>query len=329
MIRTYCYLPGEEPRTDIPIKEFTTYLSNPQALFWVDFIGEPDPSADAILTGIFRFHPLAVDDALKETHTPKVDDWGDYLYIVLNTLSLDRDDGLVINVQELDVFLGRNYVVTHHDVPLPALEKAWNSINADKRYTSHGPDHLLYKILDDLVDGYWPLVETLDDEIEWIEDQVFANAKSEMMERMIALKRALVSIRRIITPQREVLNRLARDDFEVVDSMDRVFFRDIYDHLVRLHDLTESMRDLLSGTMDAYLSVINNRMNEVMKILAIITTLFMPISFVTGFFGMNFFSPTWDELGRWTGNLAFIIAMLIIVGTPITMYTWMRRRTWI
>ena len=104
MIRTYCFLPDEEPRTDIPVKEFSTYLSNPQALFWVDFIGEPDPSADAILTGIFRFHPLAVDDALKETHTPKVDDWGDYLYIVLNTVSLDRDDGLEIAVQELDVF---------------------------------------------------------------------------------------------------------------------------------------------------------------------------------------------------------------------------------
>src|SRR5512137_3151688 len=100
---------------------------------------------------------------------------------------------------------------------------------------------------------------------------------------MLALKRILVTIRRVITPQREVLNRMARDEFDVIDSKDRVFFRDIYDHLVRLHDLTESMRDLISGTMDAYLSVINNRMNEVMKILAIITTLFMPIAFVTGF----------------------------------------------
>ena len=109
------------------------------------------------------------------------------------------------------------------------------------------------------------------------------------------------ALRRIITPQREVLNRLARDDFEVVDSKDRIFFRDIYDHLVRLHDLTESMRDLLSGTMDAYLSVINNRMNEVMKILAIITTLFMPISFVTGFFGMNFFAPGRPDPGKMDG----------------------------
>jgi len=329
MIRTICVLPGEEPRTDIPVKEFSNYVGNPNALFWVDFIGEPDASADAIMTGIFRFHPLAVDDALQETHSPKVDDWGGYLYIVLNALSMNGEDALDIKVNELDIFLGRNYVVTHHDVPIAALEKAWKSIVSDNRYTSHGPDHLLYKIIDDIVADYWPLIEKLDAEIDWIEDQVFTNAKPEIMERMFDLKRALVALRRIITPQREVLNRLARDDFEVVDNKDRIFFRDIYDHLVRLHDLTESMRDLLSGTMDAYLSVINNRMNEVMKILAIITTLFMPISFVTGFFGMNFFAPTWDELGRWTGNLAFIAAMLIIAGTPLAMFTWFRRRTWI
>jgi magnesium transporter len=329
MIRTLCFIPGEDLHTDIPVKEYSVYLNNPNALFWVDFLSEPDPSAEAILAGVFRFHPLAVDDALQETHTPKVDDWGDYLYIVLNAISINRDDGLDIKINELDVFLGRNFVVTHHDTPIAAIEKAWNGINTDKRYTTHGPDHLLYKIIDDLVTDYWPLIETLDAEIDWIEDQVFANAKPEILERMFALKRALVAIRRVITPQREVLNRLARDDFEVVDSKDRVFFRDIYDHLVRLHDLTESMRDLLSGTMDAYLSVINNRMNEVMKTLTIITTLFMPITFITGFFGMNFFGPVAAGLGKWTGYATFIAMVLIIAGTPTVMFTWMRRRTWI
>jgi magnesium transporter len=329
MIRTFCFVPGEDLHTDIPVKEYSSYLNNPNGLFWVDFLNEPNPSAEAILTGIFRFHPLAVDDALQETHTPKVDDWGDYLYIVFNALAINREDGLDVNINELDVFLGHNFVVTHHDTPIPAIEKAWSSINTDKRYINHGPDHLLYKIIDDLVADYWPLIETLDGEIDWVEDQVFTNAKPEMLERMFALKRALVAIRRIITPQREVLNRLARDDFDVVDSKDRIFFRDIYDHLVRLHDLTESMRDLLSGTMDAYLSVINNRMNEVMKILTIITTLFMPITFITGFFGMNFFSPVAEGLGKWTGYAAFIAMLLVIAGTPAVMFTWMRRRTWV
>jgi magnesium transporter len=209
MIRTYCFMPDEEPRMDFPVKDYSTYLSNPKALLWVDFIGEPDPSAEAILTGIFRFHPLAVDDALQETHTPKVDDWSDYLYIVLNAITIVNKEGLEAETKELDVFLGRNFVVTHHDSAIPAVEKAWQAILTDRRYTSHGPDHLLYKIIDDLVTDYWPMVEMLDAEIDSIEDRVFENAKPDLLERMLALKRILVTIRRVITPQREVLNRLA------------------------------------------------------------------------------------------------------------------------
>ncbi len=135
-------------------------------------------------------------------------------------------------------------------------------------------------------------------------------------------------MRRIITPQREVLNKLARDDYEVIDPHDRVFFRDIYDHLVRLHDLNESMRDLVSGALDTYLSVVNNRMNEVMKTLTIITTLFMPITFITGFFGMNFFEPV-AGLTTWTSFLVFVPVLLLLVVLPVVMFFWMKRRTWV
>jgi len=142
------------------------------------------------------------------------------------------------------------------------------------------------------------------------------------------LKRILLTMRRIILPQREVFNKLARDDYRVIDPKDRVFFRDIYDHLVRLHDINESLRDLVGGAMDTYLSVINNRMNEVMKALAIITTLFMPITFVTGFFGMNFFEPV-AHLTGWTNTQMFEVMLAIMLVLPVTMYIWMRRRTWV
>ena len=135
-------------------------------------------------------------------------------------------------------------------------------------------------------------------------------------------------MRRIIAPQREVLNKLARDEFQVVDPHDRIFFRDIYDHLVRLHDVNESMRDLVSGSLDTYLSVINNRMNDVMKTLTIITTIFMPISFLTGFFGMNFFEPVAGLTG-WTSRATFEVVMAVFICTPIAMYIWMKRRTWV
>ena len=135
-------------------------------------------------------------------------------------------------------------------------------------------------------------------------------------------------MRRILLPQREVLNKMARDDYKVIDRKDRVFFRDIYDHLVRLHDLNESLRDLVSGALDTYLSVINNRLNDVMKTLTLITTLFMPISFITGFFGMNFFEPVAGLVG-WTSRQIFEVTLGIMLGLPVLMYLWMRRRTWV
>jgi len=328
MIRSLCFIPGQEARTDLPTKDYASLIANPQALLWVDFDGEPDESAEPILTGIFRFHPLAVDDALQETHTPKVDDWEDYVYIVLNTMVFNPEDSLSLKIRELDVFLGRNYIVTHHDDPLESIEKARIAFMRDKRYTSHGPDHLLYKIIDDLVAEYMPIAEAIDDQIDRVEDEVLTKAAPDTLERIFSLKRILLSMRRIIAPQREVLNKLARDDFEVIDPHDRVFFRDIYDHLVRLHDVNESMRDLVSGSLDTYLSVINNRMNDVMKTLTVITTLFMPISFITGFFGMNFFEPV-AGLTSWTNRVAFGLIMMLFIGLPIGMLLWMRRRTWV
>ena len=326
MIRSLCYIPGREVQIDLPIRDYAAILKDPTALLWIDFDGEPDSVAEPILTGIFRFHPLAVDDALAESHSPKVDDWGEYVYIVLNALELDDD--LDAKISELDVFLGHNYVVTHHDRPLPCIEKTFQSCLRDKRYTSQGPDHLLYRMVDALVADYMPGVEKMDEKIDEIEDKVFDNPESKTIQEIFALKRALQVMRRILTPQREVLNKLARDDYEVIDPKDRIFFRDIYDHLVRLHDLNESMRDLVGGALDTYLSSVNNRMNDIMKTLTIITTLFMPLTFVTGFFGMNFFEPS-ASIPVWTGRLVFTLTLAGMVILPVIMFYWMKRQTWI
>jgi magnesium transporter len=148
-----------------------------------------------------------------------------------------------------------------------------------------------------------------------------------MLEHIFDLKRALLHLRRIMAPQREVLNRLARGDYIVVGSGDRPFFRDVYDHLVRLYDISEGLRDLVSGALDTYLSVVNNRMNEVMKTLTVITTLFMPLSFLVGFFGMNFFEVT-RALPAWTSRPAFFLVPAAMLVTPMAMYLWMRRRAW-
>jgi magnesium transporter len=328
LIRSLFFTPGKPIRADISPSEFPRLLRDRRGLLWVDFIGEPPAQAEPILRG-FGFHPLAIDDALQETHIPKIDDWGDYLYIVFNVMNYKQGNTtLEAEMEELDAFLGRNYVVTHHDQILSPVEEVWAACQRDVRHLKDGADHLLYRIVDALVTSYMPIVEEIDEQIDRIEDQVFDRPHPSTLERIFALKRLLLAMRRILLPQREVLNKLARDDYRVIDPKDRVFFRDIYDHLVRLHDLNESLRDLVGGALDTYLSVVNNRMNEVMKTLTIITTLFMPITFVTGFFGMNFFEPVAHLIG-WTDRQVFQLTFGVILTLPVFMYIWMRRRTWV
>jgi magnesium transporter len=326
MIRSL-YFSNGQIRTDLIVDDFPGALRDTKGLLWVDFEATPSDTDDPILRTVFGFHPLAVDDALQETHVPKLDDWGKYLYIVLQAITFMRVDS-TLDALELDVFLGGNYIVTHHDLPIPALNRLWQTCQRDERYQSADADHLLYKLIDELVVDYMTTVEDMDEEIEWVENQIFDKPTPETVQRLFTLKRATLHLRRTLSPMREVLNKLARDNFSVVDAADRIYFRDIYDHLVRLHDISESLRDLVGGALDTYLSVINNRMNDIMKTLTVITTLFMPISFLTGFFGMNFFQPVAAPLAKWTESIPFILVALIMVSIPSGILMWIRRRGW-
>ncbi|MBU0490830.1 MAG: magnesium/cobalt transporter CorA [Chloroflexi bacterium] len=324
--------PAGTLRTDLTSADLAVPLKEPAGLLWVDLSGEPSDEFRSLLLDTFGFHPLAVDDALEETHVPKLDDWVEYLYLVLHAVVFDaqghapRTDG-PIDTLELDIFLGQNYLVTYHAQPIAAVDRVWSSCQRDERHLKRGAAYLLYKLADELVADYMPAVEQMDDAIDLIEDEIFDNPAPTVLERTFAFKRALLHLRRIIMPQREVLNKLARDDYAVIAAEHRIFFRDVYDHLVRLYDITESMRDLVGGVLDTYLSVVNNRMNEIMKTLTIITTLFMPLAFLTGFFGMNFFQPV-TPLGIWTGLPAFLLTLGVMALVPVGMFLWMRRRAW-
>lgn len=326
MIRSLFLSKDSRLQTGLNPIEISLALQETDGLLWVDFQGAPNEESEPILSDTFHFHPLAIDDALQENHVPKLDDWGSFLYIVLHAVSFDplEED---VETQELDFFLGRNYIVTHHDHPIDAVDRVWSSSQREMRHLKAGPDHLLYRIVDEIASSYMPVVEKLDLAIDQIEDQIFKGEDTDPLQRLFRIKRAVLYLRRILAPQREVLNKLARDDYDEIDVSDRVYFRDVYDHMVRLYDIIEGVRDLVSGTLETYLSVTNNRMNEIMKTLTIITTLFMPLAFVTGFFGMNFFQPA-VPLDIWTRIPSFIITLLIILCTPMVMYLWMRRRKW-
>ena len=328
MIRTLVRLKNGEIRLGLAAADLAKALSDDSGLVWVDFSGEPPEVCEPLLRGVFGFHPLAIDDALAETHVPKVDDWGNYLYVAIHAIRFDADAEHPLTTHELDAFLGKNYLVTHHDDPIAAVDRIWDRCQRDQRSIGAGADHLYYALADDVVLGYMESVEAIDETLEDFEDVVFERPTPDTLAQVFSLKRGLLQLRRIVSPQREVFNRLARDDFRVIDRKDRVYFRDVYDHLVRLHDINESMRDQVTGILEIYLSVINNRMNEIMKTLTVITTLFMPITFLTGFFGMNFFGPT-APLDAWTSWPALASARAVLGVPPATFYFWVRRRAWI
>ncbi len=327
MIRSLWRSPDGRVSYDLGPEAMASALAEPAGLLWLDFEAEPPETCEPILRRTFGFHPLAIDDALQETHVPKLDDWGQYLYIALHAVALDRQDGARIDTHELDVFLSRNYLVSHHDQPLASVDRVWERCRKDGRHLAEAGDHVFYLLTDELVAAYMQVFEDIDDELDVLEGQIFSNPSSATLASIFTLKRAVLTLRRVIAPQREVLNKLARDDFRIIDARDRIYFRDVYDHLVRLFDINESMRDQVGGALDTYLSVINNRMNDIMKTLTVITTLFMPISFVAGFFGMNFFQPN-TPLLPWTGRPAFAVMLATTLLTPLVIYLWIRRRGW-
>lgn len=314
-------------RNDLSPEDIAGALQNPQGLLWVDLLCEPAEQCVPILRDTFHFHPLAIEDALEEAHAPKINDWEEYVYLVLHAARVTNGGDAALEHLELDIFVGNNYLVTHHTEPISALDRVWNTSFHDSRQMKRGAAYLLYRLSDELTAEYMPIVDSIDDTIDHIEDEVFDNPTPHMLEEIFKLKRGLLALRRIIMPQREIMNKLGRGDYDVIGQEHHVFFRDIYDQLVRLHDIIDSMRDLVSGTLDTYLSVVNNRLNDTMKTLTLITTLFMPLSFVVGFFGMNFFGPVSTFFSSWTSHTSFLVTMLAMVLIPALMYMWLRKRT--
>lgn len=327
MFRACRYDPATRLFNQFPTDEIPQQLLDPDAVLWVDFCQEPPEFASPILLETFHFHPLAVDDALVETHIPKLDDWGDYLYLVFNPMELDSNSPMELITRELDVFITPNCLVTFHDDALPFLERTWEAHLQIPRVNATAPGHLLYRVVDEMVNDTFTLLEDLDDRLDEIEEEVLLKSKPNTLEGIFTMKRVVIGIRRVLVPEREVLNKLSREDFGALRSVEKLFFRDIYDHMLRMVDLNEGLRDLITGAMETHLSVTNNRMNQVMKILTIITTLFMPISFITGFFGMNFFGAS-GSLDNWTNSTIFQAAMAILMLTPLSMLWYMRQHRW-
>ena len=316
---------------DFPVERVADALENRQGTLWID-IEDPgavdNASVEAILRDVFHFHPLAIEDALRETHIPRVDDWGSYLYLVFNSIDFDPNDDSV-RLHEFDLFLGFNYLVSYHIEPLDVLDQHRRNLERDpNNRLRHGADHLLYHLLDLTVAQFMPALEHLDEAIDKAQAEVFESPTPLTLQNIFLVKRAAVRVHRTIAPMREVLNRLARDPYDQIPEANRVYFRDVYDHLVRLHDVSESLRDLISGALDTYLSVVSNRTNDIMKTLTMVSVMFLPMSFLAGFFGMNFFGESLAFSNGLPKSGLFWMSLGIMAIMPFVMWSWGRRRGW-
>jgi len=300
-------------------------LQDPRGAVWVDMQAPSDEENRLILEQIFHFHPLAIEDAISDIHLPKLDDYGGYLYLVFHSVRLGKEP-MDISTEEVDVFLGLRYLVTMHDVERRSIDRAFDAEHHATSGLARGPAMLLYELLDAQIDSYIPIIDAFEDQLEKLGDDIFLSSENErvMLNRLLTAKSSSLRLQRILTPQRELLGRLSSGEYTVIPSSVRIYFRDVYDHLARLANLAESTRDLAGSTIETHLALVNNRMNEVMKVLTMMSTIFIPLSFIAGIYGMNFeFMP--ELAWRWGYPMVWGVFIAVAVG----MLFFFRHRKWI
>jgi magnesium transporter len=301
------------------------------ALLWLD-IEAADAATLALLGERFRFHPLALEDCAHLDQRPKVEAFDDHTFLVLQSLTEPTDGsasrGVRMDVVELHAFLGERYLVTVHETRLASVEQVWSRACAAGSPLTKGVDFLYYLLADALVDEAIPLIENVNDEIEALQLSVLENPKKQAYHHILRLRSLLIQMRRILGPQRDMMVLLARRGDARVSERTAYYFRDVHDHIVRLTDAIEAQREHLSATLEAYLSSVSNRTNEVMKYLTVLSAVFLPLSFVVGFFGQNFASL--PGFGNWTQSPTLTWLMIgSCLSLPVIMLAWFKYKSWL
>ena len=328
MIRIGLITQDGDFRTDLELNQITDFLAQEGDFIWLDISQEPPIPSKQILIEIFGFHPLATEAALIESHLSKVDDRGSYINFVLFEFENANPDSTKLDPRKLAVFVGKDFLVTYHDQVVNSVNTVWQSLEENGGKRLKNALRLLYYLSDELVNKFIITMDRYEEMLEEIEEQIFIAPRSEIIEQIVSLKRAAFELSRLLLHHREVFNKITHKESGLINEKDKLYFLDVYEHFVRMQDLNENFRELTTSALDIYLSVLNNRMNETFKVLTIITTLFMPISFLVGFFGMNFFRPIL-VFETWTGYGSFILVILTIIFIPGFMLLWFRKKAWI
>src|SRR5581483_8866755 len=308
-------LDGEKVRETTDLADVRKAADEKKTL-WID-LGEQTPEIEKFLIESLRLHPLTLEDIWTDRPSPKADEFPEYVYVCAHCVKRDKDE---LHTCEIDLVIGKTFVVTHDTQGL-VTSSVREEVLRTPRLMQKGAPWVAHAVLDRLVDGYLPVIDAFDGDVEALEDDVLAKAGTPeggaVLQRILELKRSLQSLRRVSIHQRELLLRLARGEFAIFPPDLLPYLRDVHDHFVRVGDLADSYRDLVTSALDAYLSVQSNRMNEVMKTLTLISTVMLPITFIAGVYGMNF--EHMPEL-RWEYGYPYALGLMAAVALGAVLF---------
>jgi magnesium transporter len=291
---------------------------------WIDVDGLHQVDILQKLGDCYHFHPLVMEDILNTDQRPKMEDYGDYLYIVVRMLSI-HGKGNRIESEQVSLILGSNFVLSFQENEGDVFDPIRDRIRSGKgRLRKMGADFLAYSLVDTVVDNYFIILEKLGERVELLEEELVANPKTQTLREIQSLKREMIFLRKAVWPLREVIAGLEREESTLIQKPTRLYLRDVYDHTIQVIDTIETLRDMLSGMLDIYLSSVSNKLNSVMKVLTIITTVFMPLTFLAGVYGMNF--KHMPEL-RW--RWSYPALWLIMIGIGVSMVVYFRKKKWL
>ena len=285
---------------------------------WVDIEDPKQEDIEPLLETRFDFHELAAEDSLSPNTLPKYDHFPAYDFFVFRAVDERQQP------QKLAAFLGSNFLFTIHRDRLQAAENTCQRLPSDARLLNNGPDFLLYSVVDQMVDAYFPLLDQIEESVDELQDDIFKDAHPDHLDQLLHLKRQINTLRRQSVPQRELMNQISRGDAQFVQKEHLIYFRDIYDHMFRISETIDLERDMMAGAMEAYLSVIANRTNDIMKVLTIFSAIILPMTLIAGIYGMNFAIE--PEL-HWKYGYWYALGLMALTG--IVMFIWFRRRGWI
>ena len=291
---------------------------------WIDVYGLTDVKVIEEIGHQFSLHPLVLEDVLSPNQRPKLEDYGNYIFVVIKKLIWIQEEDK-FDYEQISLVLGENFVISFQERDTKLFNPIYDRIQVPKgRVRVMYADYLFYVLIDIIVDNYFIVLEKVGEDIENMEDILIKNPVPETLQLIYKLKRSSIELRKSIWPIREVINKLQREQSNLIRDELQIYLRDIYDHIFRISDLLENYRDIIFGMLDMYLSSVSNRMNDIMKVLTIISTIFIPISFLAGFYGMNF-----RYMPELTQPLAYPILIIIMSSIALIMVYFFKRKRWL